>query len=219
MAYKALISDSKDIIETAYINGTLGPVFVRVGDTDVIGMVHKVNEKMVAQYPTYYGGRSDFCVVDVSQFTDKRSTPEHYKVVAQRDFQLRIAMACLEVQWAKEEYSKWRVEYAEAGGWFVSFLAKRLTTQFNLDPYETSQVEVLIAMYWNNLVKEGWSDMSQEQATKDINKHIYTTADIIEDVYSKNLKYENINELAISLSKVLNSPKLRGFDAVTLVQL
>ena len=128
-------------------------------------------------------------------------------------------MACLEVQWAKEEYSKWRVEYAEAGGWFVSFLAKRLTTQFNLDPYETSQVEVLIAMYWNNLVKEGWSDMSQEQATKDINKHIYTTADIIEDVYSKNLKYENINELAISLSKVLNSPKLRGFDAVTLVQL
>ena len=171
------------------------------------------------ELPYYVGGRHDICAVDMTPFTARRSEHDNYTVVSQRDFQLRLVMASLEAQWAKEEYHKWRVEYAEAGTWYVQFLAKRITSQFNLDPLEGNMLEVLIAMFWNNLILDGWSDLPDDKRKVDVIKYTYTTADIIDDMFAKNLKYGDINELANSIATFLSSPKLRGFDSVTLVQL
>ena len=206
-------------VATRYINGTLGAVFMKVGSTKIIGIVDDKSDDLGLQYPVYFGDRQDICVIDLSRFMARGSTISNYKVSSQRDLQLMLSMTVLEAQWAKREYSKWKVEYAEAGGWFVSFLSKRITSHFNLDPYETSKLDTLISMYYNALITPGWAARGMDVNIRDITKHSYTNKDVIQDVYDSNPKYENLNELAVSIEKLLTSPKLRGFDAVTLLNL
>lgn len=219
MAYKIADETVDEMgLVTDYLNGKLGVKILTTNGTDIIGVVDQESKNRL-QFPHYVGGRDDFCVINVTQFVDKRSTINKYNVVAQRDFQLRVAMGVLEAQWQKGEYSKWRVEYQEGGKMFIQFLARRLTTQFNLDPYETSLISVLLAMYWNNITGDDWHTKSRDEVTKFIIKLVNVPTSVIDDVWGKRLKYENINELAVSISEILESPKLRGFDAVTLIQL
>lgn len=219
LAYKNTAEnvDEMELI-TDYLNEDLGVNLLTVDGTDIIGIVESDSKRRM-QFPYYIGGRDDFCVVDVSQFVDKRSTNKAWHVVAQRDFQLRITMAVLEAQWQKKEYSKWRIEYVDGGKLFVQFLSKRLTSQFNLDPYETSLISVLLGFYWSNITSDDWHMKPFDSIYRSVKKYVNVPPKVVEDVQMMNLKYENVNELSISISKILESPKLRGFDAVTLIQL
>lgn len=207
------IQDTK--LREMLVRREVGPVLTSNEDFKLVGLVNVDYDIFPFEEPLY-SRRDKTYIVDMRSFVTSVSTPQHYTVNAQRDFQSRTVFGTLHALWDQKHYHLFREDFKGAGEYFVMFLTNVISLQYSLSPLEKANLSALVSLYWCQLCDPDWYSYDENTKSAKAVKFTTTPKNEIEVILSKNIIYGNIQELGESMVKAVDSVKLKDMDALGL---